>query len=450
MTEENYKYRTNPMFLRNQFGTDMPILKKASLKEDEKDGLRLIGFDIAKTESDTHFNRFVHFFLYDYKFEDIWNNPDKYVEKLSRYKAVLTPDFSMYIEMNENIQRYNTFRNRWVGAYLADKGIRVIPTVSWGLENTFDFCFNGIEKGSTVAVSTYMASAHGNRADQKEFFMAGYNEMLKRIEPEIIICYHYPFSEMKGNILFVDYDLSSWQHYDDDKVELPYTQMEKYLLGIEKPSPKSNIVVKYNDNSFLTLKGNGSVFGGQWRPNPDKPEDARFLGKPGEIKHTFKDNKQGGYWIDTVIGDDGKGDYEIHNTDHGQPAKHSNPHRHKIQWEGEDNHPVFGKPINDFSKNEHQLKQVKEANNMNNMNFKTKYEFKEMIERGCELCFEWKGVDYGIFPTENNQWVVCLVFTDKDSQDVYYDNIDDVMNHKIDNDRIIDICTKFTVTDRTL
>ena len=44
-----------------------------------------------------------------------------------------------------------------------------IPTISWGLENTFDFCFNGIEKGSTVAVSTYMASAHGNRADQKDF-----------------------------------------------------------------------------------------------------------------------------------------------------------------------------------------------------------------------------------------------------------------------------------------
>lgn len=170
MTEENYKYRTNPMFLRNQFGMDMPILKKISLQDDEKEDLRLIGFDIAKTETDTHFNRFVHFFLYDYKFEDIWNNPDKYIEKLSQYKAVLTPDFSMYIEMNENMQRYNTFRNRWVGAYFADKGIRVIPTVNWGLENTFDFCFNGIEKGSTVAVSTYMASAHGNRADQKDFF----------------------------------------------------------------------------------------------------------------------------------------------------------------------------------------------------------------------------------------------------------------------------------------
>lgn len=40
--------------------------------------------------------------------------------------------------------------------------------------------------------------------------------MLKRIEPELIICYNTPFPEMDGNILFVDYDLSSWQHYNDD------------------------------------------------------------------------------------------------------------------------------------------------------------------------------------------------------------------------------------------
>lgn len=79
----------------------------------------------------------------------------------------------------------------------AQKGIKVIPTVNWGLENTFDFCFNGIEKGSVVAVSTYMVSEHGNHSDQKEFFMKGYNEMLKRIEPELIICYHEPFPEMR-------------------------------------------------------------------------------------------------------------------------------------------------------------------------------------------------------------------------------------------------------------
>ena len=66
----------------------------------------------------------------------------------------------------------------------------MIPTVSWGDERSFAFCFEGIPKGSTVAVSTYMVSEHGNRADQKPFFMKGYEELLRRVEPERILCYH--------------------------------------------------------------------------------------------------------------------------------------------------------------------------------------------------------------------------------------------------------------------
>lgn len=63
-----------------------------------------------------------------------------------------------------------------------------------------------------MAVSTYMASAHDNRQDQKEWFMAGYNEMLRRIGPEQIICYNMPFPEMQGNIIYVDYERSSWKY----------------------------------------------------------------------------------------------------------------------------------------------------------------------------------------------------------------------------------------------
>ena len=124
-------------------------------------------------EDQNHLDRMVHFFLYDYRFERVWKNPDNDIEKLSRHRAVLSPDFSMYLEMASVMQLYNVFRNRWCGAYWASKGIRVIPTVNWGDESTFDFCFEGIEKGSVVAVSTYMASEHDNRCDQKEWFMAG-------------------------------------------------------------------------------------------------------------------------------------------------------------------------------------------------------------------------------------------------------------------------------------
>lgn len=36
--------------------------------------------------------------------------------------------------------------------------------------------------------------------------MQGYNELLRRIKPEAIICYCKPFEEMKGNIITVEYD----------------------------------------------------------------------------------------------------------------------------------------------------------------------------------------------------------------------------------------------------
>jgi hypothetical protein len=158
----------------------------------------LIGFDKTHLEDQNHLDRMVHFFLYDYRFERVWKNPDNDIEKLSRYRAVLSPDFSMYLEMAPVMQLYNVFRNRWCGAYWASKGIRVIPTVNWGDESTFDFCFDGIEKGSVVAVSTY------TREDNIDGFMLGYNKMLEIIEPSAILCYGTPFPEMKGNIKSID------------------------------------------------------------------------------------------------------------------------------------------------------------------------------------------------------------------------------------------------------
>ena len=302
MTEENREYRTSQIMLRNQFhGKDkfkIPIIPKGNFGDKDFQNLLLIGFDRTNIRDEHHLNRMVHFFLYDYKFERIWKKPDYDIEKLKRYRAVLSPDFSIYREMNPSIQLYNTFRNRWCGAYFASKGIRVIPTVSWGDENTFDFCFKGIPKGSVVAVSTYMVSEHGNHADQKDFFLKGYREMLRQIEPERIICYNTPFPEMEGNIIFVDYELSSWKYQNHSKS----SKYAKYLTGQLSPVKSRAILIK---RGYVfpqqEEKGMGSAYGGEWKPK--KPDDERFIGKPGEIK-TTKD-KNGNLRL-TKIGEDGK------------------------------------------------------------------------------------------------------------------------------------------------
>lgn len=199
MTSE--EFRNNPLFLRNQFdgnGTfEMPVIQKQDV---DLDNVSLIGYDKTKSGDKAGANSFVHFFLDDYKFEVIWNDPEPRLEKLSQYRGVLSPQFSTYYTMPVPLQIYNTFRSRWCGAYLQSKGFKVIPTVSWGLPQSYWYCFDGIEKGSVVAVSTL-----GVRKE-KDFFLQGYSEMLRRLKPKAVICYNTPFDEMGGNIITVSYE----------------------------------------------------------------------------------------------------------------------------------------------------------------------------------------------------------------------------------------------------
>lgn len=342
MTLENYDYRTSPFLLRNQFPGEgklqIPVVPKFQIYNDDFDDLRFIGFDRTNLENSKHRDRMVHFFLYDYKFERVWKTPEADLEKLRQYRAVLTPDFSMYLEMSPVMKLYNVFRNRWCGAFGASKGLRVIPTVSWGGEDTFEYCFDGIEKGSTVAVSTYMATAHGNHSDQKDFFLKGYRELLRRIEPETILCYNKPFPEMEGNIVYIDYDLSSWRHMDDEpQAASPYA---KYICGAEPMPNNCHLTIK--GGCVLRDKGIGSAYGGDWKPA--KEDDERFLGEPREIKRTQSIGRRGGYSRDTKIGENGRAERGRHYTDHNCPGKHSSPHDHEIDWSK--GFPDPGNPIN--------------------------------------------------------------------------------------------------------
>ena len=124
MTEDNYEYRTSQTMLSNKFegeGTfQIPVVPKSEFTEEDFRDLLLIGFDRARPDDEKNRDRMVHFFLYDYKFERVWKDAEKDIDRLKNYRAVLSPDFSMYQEMNPTMQLFNTFRNRWCGAYWAD------------------------------------------------------------------------------------------------------------------------------------------------------------------------------------------------------------------------------------------------------------------------------------------------------------------------------------------
>ncbi len=87
MTSESF--RNNPMFLRNQFkGEGTFEIPKISKDKITLENIELIGYD-KLNENNT--DKIVHFFLDDYKFEVLWNNPKQRIERLKNSRTNLRP-----------------------------------------------------------------------------------------------------------------------------------------------------------------------------------------------------------------------------------------------------------------------------------------------------------------------------------------------------------------------
>lgn len=172
-TERNYENLNKGIFPgAGRF--DIPILRPELTTAEN-----WISFNYAKgcEEPSEHG---VHFFVDDYQFNRIWAHPDNYLGMMARFDTVCTPDFSTYTDFPRIIQIYNHYRKHWLGAYWQAHGIKVIPTISWSTPDSFAWCFDGEPVGGAVAVSSVGTQASPESAD---LFMAGYNEMLRRLQP---------------------------------------------------------------------------------------------------------------------------------------------------------------------------------------------------------------------------------------------------------------------------
>ena len=191
--ERNYENLNNGIF-EGTGDFDIPSLNPIQLVDTKE----FIGFNYAKT-CKIPLEKGVHFFVDDYQFTRVWNQPNNYLELLARFSVVCTPDFSTYTDFPRAIQIYNHYRKHWLGAYWQRNGITVIPTISWSDEKSFDWCFDGEPVGGAVAVSSVGTQLN---AQSKELFLLGYSEMLKRLKPSQVVFYgRVPEACMADNVL---------------------------------------------------------------------------------------------------------------------------------------------------------------------------------------------------------------------------------------------------------
>lgn len=98
----SYSYRNDPMFLRNQFEThgkfEFPYIRKQAF---DFDHIQLIALTETKNnDSPENCRKIVHGFLDDYRINRYYNYPERYRAMLTQYRALISPDYSTWQEMN--------------------------------------------------------------------------------------------------------------------------------------------------------------------------------------------------------------------------------------------------------------------------------------------------------------------------------------------------------------
>ncbi len=151
-------------------------------------------------------NLAIDFYMHDVTFRQILTSTSKYLDELSRFAAVISPDCSLYRDMPLCLQITNTYMSRAVGFYLQRRGVYVIPNVRWGDERSFEFCFQGLPTNDIVCVST-----HGciKGEENKYYFKLGLEEMLNVLKPQVVLV-HGPmpvevFSDFPSKTKLVHY-----------------------------------------------------------------------------------------------------------------------------------------------------------------------------------------------------------------------------------------------------
>lgn len=132
-------------------------------------------------------DKYVHFYLDDYRFERIWNDPKRYMEVAKKYAGALMPDFSTYVEMPLFMQMWNVYRMRAIAWYWQNNGIDVIPLLTWSDRRSYDFCFSGLPKGGTYTSSNVGCLEKDGRCTKEH--LEGLYEGVRTVEPDLLVMY---------------------------------------------------------------------------------------------------------------------------------------------------------------------------------------------------------------------------------------------------------------------
>jgi hypothetical protein len=170
----------------------------------------------TKNPKQADFINTIHFFLNDYKFECLWNNPKQYISLLSKYNGILMPDFSNYSDYPVSLNIFQMFRRFWLTRFFQENGISVIPVVRINDINDPEPDLQPIQKGSIIALSS-VRMLSPKQAEAKVEFIQEVKIIIDYIQPEKIIWYGKLLPEISLDNQDVTVFKQSCERYVKDK-----------------------------------------------------------------------------------------------------------------------------------------------------------------------------------------------------------------------------------------
>lgn len=141
-----------------------------------------IGLDKVnrKTAGDILFHHYVE----DFRYGRIYERADKYLDLYRRVSLVAGLDHSVYRDTPLAEQIHSLYLNRASDYWLQREGVRLVPNVSCGDEATYKFCCDGLEHGTSIAMSSY-----GNKHRELDltYFIEGFRVIAQKLSPYSVV-----------------------------------------------------------------------------------------------------------------------------------------------------------------------------------------------------------------------------------------------------------------------
>ncbi len=127
-----------------------------------------------------------HCFIDDLHQSCFWNNPFAHIDRLKELKGIVATDYSLFRDYPIAEQKWNCFKNRVMAYHWQQQGLNVIPTASWSIPDSFEWCWDGLPKNSVLGITT---NGIATAKEGYRLFVLGLNELVKRLEPiALIVC----------------------------------------------------------------------------------------------------------------------------------------------------------------------------------------------------------------------------------------------------------------------